>query len=225
MVRGWPELDLGVPIPGTGRLWHDAAVNAPVSAVPPVVPAGRMARAEQPVLALPRAGLELRPWEAGDASALVAAAGDPAIRQWNLLAVPDGEAAVRRIERMRERWRAETGAIWAIARSRADGGEVVGLAGWNDVDLDGGSAEIVYWLLPAARGGGVAVEAVGGLTRWAFDDLGLHRLRLCHAVANEASCRVARKAQYAYEGTMRSALLHADGWHDQHLHAVVRGDV
>ncbi|MFH8800261.1 GNAT family N-acetyltransferase [Streptomyces sp. NPDC017936] len=41
------------------------------------------------------------------------------------------------------------------------------------------------------------------LTRWAFDELGLHRLRLCHAVANEASCRVAGKAGYAYAGTMR----------------------
>ena len=28
----------------------------------------------------------------------------------------------------------------------------------------------------------------------------------------------------ALEGTMRGALLHADGWHDQHLHARVRGD-
>ncbi|WP_256252152.1 GNAT family N-acetyltransferase [Streptomyces sp. yr375] len=194
-----------------------------------------MACAEQPVLGLPRSpgGLELRPWAVGDADALVAAGRDPAIGQWNLLAVRDREAAALRIERMRERWRAETGAIWAIAArspsgggegSDEGGGEVVGLVGWNDLDLAGGSAEIVYWLLPAARGAGVAVAAVGRLTRWAFDELGLHRLRLCHAVANEASCRVAAKAGYVYEGTMRGALLHADGWHDQHLHAVVRGD-
>ena len=176
--------------------------------------------AEQPVLALAVDGLELRPWRAADAGALLAAAGDPGIRQWNLLTVPDRDAAEHRIARMGERWRAETGAFWALAP--VGGGEVVGLVGWNDVDLAGGGAEIVYWLLPPARGRGLAVHAVERLTRWAFDDLGLHRLRLCHAVANEASCRVAGKAGYAYEGTMRGALLHADGWHDQHLHAVVR---
>ncbi|MFD5189525.1 GNAT family N-acetyltransferase [Streptomyces sp. NPDC058357] len=67
------------------------------------------------------------------------------------------------------------------------------------------------------------------LRPWCCDDahveeLGLHRLRLCHSMANPASCRVVLKAGYAVEGVMRGALLHADGWHDQHLHARLRGD-
>jgi RimJ/RimL family protein N-acetyltransferase len=37
-------------------------------------------------------------------------------------------------------------------------------------------------------------------------------------VANTASCRVAGKAGFRLEGTLRSALLHTDGWHDMHLH-------
>jgi RimJ/RimL family protein N-acetyltransferase len=189
--------------------------------IPAVVPAGRMAGAEQPVLPL-SGDLELRPWRPDDADALVAAGQDPAIRQWNLLTVGSVEDARRRIERMHERWRAETGAVWAVARQ--DGGAALGLVGWNDIDLAGGGAEIVYWVLPPARGAGVVVEATVRLSRWALDDLGLHRLRLCHAVANTASCRVADKAGYAFEGTMRESLLHADGWHDQHLHALVRGD-
>ncbi|MGZ9928698.1 GNAT family N-acetyltransferase [Streptomyces sp. NC-S4] len=190
------------------------------SPIPHVVPAGRMARSEQPVLALP-GGWELRPWHAddADADALYAAGQDPAVRLWNLLSVNSPEEALRRIERMHRRWRAERAAMWAIARP---GGAATGLIGWNDVDLRGGSAEIVYWLLPAARGGGVAVEATQRVSRWALDDLGLHRLRLCHSVANPASCRVADKAGYSLEATMRGALLHADGWHDQHLHALVR---
>ena len=35
---------------------------------------------------------------------------------------------------------------------------------------------------------------------------------------------MAAKAGFALEGTKRSALLHADGWHDMHLHARIRGD-
>ncbi|UXY31486.1 GNAT family N-acetyltransferase [Streptomyces sp. HUAS TT20] len=190
------------------------------SGIPPVVPAGRMARDNQPVLALP-SGLELRPWRPDDADALMAAGRDPAIRRWNLFTVESRAEACRRIERMHERWRAETGAVWAVARP---GAAVTGLIGWNDIDLAGGSAEIVYWVLPKARGGGIVVEATRRLSRWALDELGLHRLRLCHSVANPASCRVAEKAGYPLEGTMRGALLHADGWHDQHLHALVRGD-
>lgn len=190
------------------------------SHVPAVVAAGELARHAQPVLGLP-GGLELRPWRHSDAGALVAAGQDAGIRQWNLLPVETPEQACRRIDRMHERRLAEQAVIWAVARP---GGEAVGLIGCTGIDLAGGSAEIVYWLLPPARGAGVAVEATRRVGEWALDELGLHRLRLCHSVANPASCRVAAKAGYSFEGTMRGALLHADGWHDQHLHALVQGD-
>ncbi|MFF2009548.1 GNAT family N-acetyltransferase [Streptomyces sp. NPDC058195] len=186
----------------------------------PVVRAGRMGREDQPVLGLP-GGAELRPWRTQDAGALMAAGQDPAIRRWNLFTVASAQEARERIARMHGRWRAETGAVWALARP---GGDATGLVGLNDVALEGGSAEIIYWLLPAARGRGAAAGAVERVSRWALDELGLHRLRLCHSTANPASCRVALKAGFAPEGVMRGALLHADGWHDQHLHARLGGD-
>jgi RimJ/RimL family protein N-acetyltransferase len=40
-------------------------------------------------------------------------------------------------------------------------------------------------------------------------------------VQNEISCRVAVRVGFPLEGTMRSALLHDDGWHDMHVHARV----
>ncbi|WKE73330.1 GNAT family N-acetyltransferase [Streptomyces sp. WP-1] len=188
--------------------------------IPDVVPAGRMADGAQPVLGLAR-GMEQPHWSADDADALLTAARDPAIRRWNLFTAADHADARRRIERMHERWRGETGAVWAVART---GGTAIGLIGLNDIDLAGGAAELVYWLLPEARGTGLAVTATRRLAHWSLDDLGLHRLRLCHSTANPASCRVAEKAGFTYEGTMRGALLHADGWHDQHLHARLAGD-
>jgi RimJ/RimL family protein N-acetyltransferase len=180
-----------------------------------------MACQAQPLLGLD-GGLRLRPWAIADADALVAAAADPDIRRWNLLSVQTLDDARARITRMHDRWAAETGAIWAVAELDSDA--AIGLAGLNDIALDHGSAEILYWLLPAARGRGAAVEATARLTRWAFEEVGLHRLRLCHSVHNPASCRVAAKAGFALEGTMRSELLHEDGWHDQHLHARIAGD-
>ncbi|MBT2467364.1 GNAT family N-acetyltransferase [Streptomyces sp. ISL-66] len=50
------------------------------------------------------------------------------------------------------------------------------------------------------------------------------RIARYHSAANPASCRVATKAGYPLEGTMRGALLHVDGWHDEHLHARLRTD-
>ncbi|MFG2881358.1 GNAT family N-acetyltransferase [Streptomyces sp. NPDC048297] len=202
---------------------HDGSHDGVSDGVPAdVVPAGRIARSEQPVLVLSN-GMELRPWRAddADAAALMTAGQDPAIRRWNRFTVASPEQARRRIARMHERRRSETAAVWAIARP---GGAALGLGAWGDIDLADGSAEIVYWVLPEARGAGIVAEATRALTRWALDDLGLHRLRLCHSVANPASCRVAEKTGYTLEGTRRSALLHADGWHDQHLHARVAGD-
>jgi RimJ/RimL family protein N-acetyltransferase len=73
-------------------------------------------------------------------------------------------------------------------------------------------------------GPGVATRATAELARWALDGLELHRLELMHSIANPPSCRVADKAGFTLEGTLRSALLHPDGWHDLHLHARLRGD-
>ena len=42
--------------------------------------------------------------------------------------------------------------------------------------------------------------------------------------ANPASCRVAVKAGFREEGVRRGAALHADGWHDMHVHALLADD-
>ncbi|AEW97947.1 MULTISPECIES: GNAT family N-acetyltransferase [Streptomycetaceae] len=190
------------------------------SSIPPVVAAGRMARGEQPVLGLSD-GEELRPWRAEDAGVLAASCGDPAIRQWNRTPALTIREAEERIDNWRRRWWAEERAVWAIARR---GGEVLGLIGVGDIDLGRGGGELFYWLLPAGQGGGTMTRAVLRVARWALDEVGLHRLVITHSVANPASCRVAEATGFRLEGTMRGALLHADGWHDEHLHARLQGD-
>ncbi|MEU6963778.1 GNAT family N-acetyltransferase [Streptomyces chrestomyceticus] len=202
------------------------ATSSPApSPIPPVVPAGRMRDSEQPTLPLP-ANAALRPWRPTDAPTLVAACQDPDIQQWNRPAQVSAEGARAKIAHWQQRWHDEQAAIWAITDGKDVGQDdaAVGLAGLADLDLRGGSAEFLYWLLPAGRGRGLALSATVRISRWALEELGLHRLRLTHSVANPASCRVASRAGFQLEGTLRSALLHADGWHDEHLHARVAGD-
>jgi RimJ/RimL family protein N-acetyltransferase len=183
----------------------------------PVVPEGSLAAAQGAEIA--GDGLILRPWEAKDVGAAVAGFADPAVQRWHCRSMDAAEAA-EWIAQITARWRAELGARWAVT----EGGVVVGQIGLGHLDLHDGCAEISYWIVPQARGRGLAPRALEALCGWAFGELGLHRLQLEHSTANPSSCRVAEKAGFRVEGVRRSAVLHQDGWHDMEVHARIRGD-
>jgi RimJ/RimL family protein N-acetyltransferase len=183
--------------------------------VDPVLAPGSLARLTQPVLH--DGELRLRPWQPADAPAVAAAYDDPAIRQWHARSMAGDEARAW-VKQWPGRWRSETGAGWAVVGEQ---GSLLGQISLRAFDLPEGAAEISYWVLPEARGCRVASRALQMLTDWAFGTLGLHRIVVKHSTGNAASCRVAERAGYPLEGTERSSALHADGWHDMHLHARV----
>ncbi|MFF4341455.1 GNAT family N-acetyltransferase [Kitasatospora sp. NPDC001540] len=189
--------------------------------VPPVLPPGSLNRRAQPVLPVD-GGLVLRPWLDSDADAVAEVFRDPAIRRWHLRGADSAAETGEWIARWRRDWADERAAHWAVADP--DGGGLLGRVSLQSLVLYGGQAEIAYWTAPAARGRGVCPRAVRRVSDWALHDVGFHRIELGHSTANPASCRVAGKTGYLLEGTRRSALLHADGWHDMHLHARVRAD-
>jgi ribosomal-protein-alanine N-acetyltransferase len=165
------------------------------------------------------AGLVLRPLAPGDVEAVVAAYSDPDIQRWHVQTMTPDEAAAW-IDQWRVRWARGTGASWAVTEA----GAMVGRIGLRTLNLVAGDAEVAYWVLPEGRGRGIAGRALEALTAWSFADAGLHRIRLTHSTLNGPSCRVAVKAGYELEGTMRHEGLHADGWHDMHLHARLASD-
>jgi RimJ/RimL family protein N-acetyltransferase len=85
-----------------------------------------------------------------------------------------------------------------------DGGELLGLALAPRIDAETRTAELGYLVAPAARGRGVATEALRQLTQWAFAELDMLRLELMISVANPASKRVAERCGYVREGVLRS---------------------
>ncbi|MCX5375762.1 GNAT family N-acetyltransferase [Streptomyces sp. NBC_00091] len=198
-------------------------MNSEIPTAPhvPAAPSAPWGGGPQPVFALPCA-MVLRPWREADAPARMAAYEDPDVRHWNRPEPMTREEAVARIARWNRLWAEQEGAVWAVSRSPDS--PALGLIGLADVDLADSSAEFLYWLLPEGRGRGVMPQGVAAVSEWAFREAGLHRLRICHSVANPASCAVALKAGFPLEGTMRGALLHADGRHDQHLHARLATD-
>jgi RimJ/RimL family protein N-acetyltransferase len=164
-------------------------------------------------------GLTLRPWVRADAPSLVAAYQDPAIQLWHARAMADVAEAAAWVDSRHEHWVQEAAGDWAVESD----GVVVGRTALHHLDLHEGGGEVGYWVLPAARGRRVAPRAVGLLVAWAFEELGLHRLRLVHSTRNEASCKVALAAGFVPEGTLRESGKHVDGWHDMHLHARLAG--
>lgn len=178
----------------------------------PLVPAGRLCGMAQPQIVVDE--LLLRPWSAADAPAVVEAYRDPDIQRWHVRSMTEDEALAWVLS-WADRWAAETGAGWAVEAE----GAVVGRVGLNTLDLAEGNAAAAYWVFPQARGRDVASRALRALTEWMFSSVGLHRMDLEHSTRNAASCRVAVKAHYRLEGTKVSSALHADGWHDMHLHA------
>lgn len=182
--------------------------------VPPVVPRERWAAREQPDLHAD--GLLLRPWRAADVPIVVGAYEDPEIQRWHVRTMTPAEAAGW-VRSWAESWSAGTGASWAVVEA----GTVVGRTGVPGLELPTGGGKVGYWVVPGARGRGIAVRALDAVTRWAFTEIGLHRLEIVHSVANAASCRVALRAGFELDGTRRAAGLHADGWHDMHLHGRV----
>ncbi|GAA4596218.1 hypothetical protein GCM10023194_67860 [Planotetraspora phitsanulokensis] len=92
-------------------------------------------------------------------------------------------------------------------------GELVGGISLHGTDWNTGITQVGYGVGPKSRGQGIAPEAVRAVTRWAFS-LGLHRVELRTTLENEASQRVAAKAGFTYEGTLRQAQRGHDGMHD-----------
>jgi spectinomycin phosphotransferase len=99
----------------------------------------------------------------------------------------------------RRRWADMSGPTFTITeRDNA----CVGLAWVNVHDGQTRVGDVGYWLLPTARGRGLATRAVRLLAPWAIDDLGLDRLRLLTEPENLPSQRVAERAGFMRQGVV-----------------------
>jgi RimJ/RimL family protein N-acetyltransferase len=165
----------------------------------------------------------LRPWREDDVDEVWAAFQDPAIQLWNGGGVASRTDALVLLGRRLD-WSTGDHASWAIVRP-GEGDAVLGSVSLHSIDRIQGDAEVGYWTVAAARGRGLATEAVDAVCRWAFDALPIDRVELCHAVENAGSARVAEKAGFTQEGRLRSSYRYGDGVkHDELLWARLASD-
>ncbi|MEV0092535.1 GNAT family N-acetyltransferase [Streptomyces sp. NPDC050738] len=177
-------------------------------------------------------GLTLRAWELGDADAMLAGVTDPELLRWNTPRIPvtDLEGVRAVLEARAAAWDRGDMVMFAVAEEGT--GLVVGHVGLHAINPSMRCAGVGYWTLPDHRGRGIARRALEVCTRWGFEEtgrggLGLHRVELGHALGHEASCLVAERAGYRYEGTRRGGMHEAHdltAFRDAHGHARLASD-
>jgi len=90
-------------------------------------------------------------------------------------------------------------------------GVLVGSSGLHEIDWDVPRFEIGYWVRTSFAGQGYITEAVRAITGFAFECLGARRVAIRCDARNERSARVAERAGYRLEGTLRNEARAADG--------------
>lgn len=142
--------------------------------------------------------IRLRPPDDCDIDAIDRGITDPDVVRW--IGRPT-MAAREVLELNRSRWRDGSGPTFAICEPDD---VCVGHVWLNR--HGGGHWSVGYWLLPEARGRGLATRAVRLVSAWAFRDLGLTELSLVTDSQNPWSQRVADRSGFTLEGPARPAV-------------------
>jgi RimJ/RimL family protein N-acetyltransferase len=128
---------------------------------------------------------------------------DPDVQRFSRVPVPTPPDFPRTWLRLYEEGRRD-GTREAFAVVHGDEGSFLGIA-VAQINREGRTAELGYLVAPAARGRGVATQALQLLSEWGFSELGALRLELLISADNAASKRVAERSGFLREGLLRSA--------------------
>ncbi|MFF1544042.1 GNAT family N-acetyltransferase [Streptomyces sp. NPDC058291] len=175
-------------------------------------------------------GLRLRAWDpasAADVDAWLRGHLDPEFRRWNTPLHTVDDTAGARTSLERKSADVAAGRAMPFCVTDAADGTILGQIAVSMIDRVLSFARVGYWVLPEARGRHVATGSLLLAARWAFTEVGLHRLELGHATGHGASCRIAGRCGFRYEGTLRGAMWEEgrrDAFRDAHLHARLATD-
>jgi RimJ/RimL family protein N-acetyltransferase len=149
--------------------------------------------------------VSLRPWTLDDVPAIAATCDDVEIARWiHQLPSPYRESDAREYVISTEAgWNDKLGAFFAVVDCASGG--VVGSIALHVLDHELANVEVGYLTAAPARGRGLTTRALRLLSGWALRDAGVERVQLRADVLNTASLRVAEKAGFTREGTLRAS--------------------
>lgn len=165
----------------------------------------------------------LRPYTEEDAAELtsVVAANREHLARWMPWAATYGhQDSLDFIKRTQAQLEAEGGFEGAIVV----GGEIVGGAGFHEVDRVNRSTSIGYWLTAEAEGSGLMTATVRALLDQAFHVWALHRVVIEAVVDNARSRAIPERLGFTEEGVLREAKLIRGRYEDAALYAMLASD-
>ena len=120
---------------------------------------------------------------------------------------------------------ADSGEWYSFGIFEKDTGTFVGGVGLNFINRVHQLGNLGYWVRTTAAGRGIATQAARLMARFAFEQVGLHRVEIVAAVPNIASQRVAEKTGALREGVLRNRLLIRGVSHDAVMFSLIPKDL
>lgn len=148
--------------------------------------------------------VRLRAFREEDVPGIVRSCSDPLTQRYTRVPFPYDEADARAFV-ISGPGRRLVGEALDLAVADMGDDRLLGCVGLLVDRHDADRAEIGYWVVPAERRRGVAVRALGLLSRWAVTEGGYARLDLQAALTNTASIRAAQRCGFVREATLRAA--------------------
>ena len=113
--------------------------------------------------------------------------------------------------------------ISLVARERPSGA-LVGVVNLNEIVLGAfRSAYLSYWGYAGFGGRGLMTQALRGAVRYAFDEIGLHRVEASIQPGNVRSVALVRRAGFSQEGFSPNYLFIDGAWRDHERWALLAG--
>jgi ribosomal-protein-serine acetyltransferase len=132
------------------------------------------------------------------------------------------EASLRYAEACAVDW--DQGRAARFAMRDRQSGELIGVVGLDSCVHLHRSCELGYWLRREWTGRGLMTEAADACVRFAFDRMGMHRIRCAAATDNVPSLRVIGRLGFRFEGIARQAEWVGSRWLDHALFARLATD-
>ena len=178
---------------------------------------------QQTNLVLETERLLLRPLELADVDLIWADISDPEISKY--MAWEHHKDRAQTVDFLKnEMARRETGRgiTWAIFKDNSFCGifSIIGVVRSHRA-LTYNKAELAYWLSRKYQGQGIMTEAGRRVLKFAFGELGLHKIFVSHFSVNQASENLIKRLGFRYVGEQRAEFQKAGVWYDHKLYELL----
>ncbi|MCY8935454.1 GNAT family N-acetyltransferase [Peribacillus frigoritolerans] len=103
-------------------------------------------------------------------------------------------------------------------------GQIVGAAGYNQINWSNKTAYIGYWLGEEYQGNGIITRVAKALTDYAFNELKLDKVEIRVAVENKKSRGIPERLDFVNEGCIRQAEWLYDHYVDHIVYGMLAKD-